>query len=206
MSSMSTDEPRDHHGNPADLKEYIARLDNPARDEWQRPDVVLNALGITRTSVVCDVGAGTGYFALRLAKLATHVYAVDVEPQLLVLLRDRVASAGLQNVTPVLGLPHDPLIPASACDLILIVNVFHHVPEKAAYLRRLQDGLRPGGRLALIDFHKRELPVGPPVDHKLSREDCLEQVHAAGLQVATELDSLPYQYFLIVSPKESHVR
>ena len=206
MSYMSTDEPRDHHGNPADLKEYIARLDNPARDEWQRPDVVLNALGITRTSVVCDVGAGTGYFALRLAKLAAQVYAVDVEPQLLVLLRDRVASAGLQNVTPVLGLPHDPLVPAAACDFVLVVNVFHHVPEKAAYLRRLQDGLRPGGRLALIDFHKRELPVGPPVDHKLSREDCLEQVHAAGFQVATELDSLPYQYFLIVSPKESHVR
>ena len=206
MSSMSTDEPRDHHGNPADLNEYIARLDDPARDEWQRPDVVLNALGITRTSVACDVGAGTGYFALRLAKLAAQVYAVDVEPQLLSLLRDRVASAGLHNVTPVLGLPHDPLVPAAVCDLILVVNVFHHVPDKAAYLRRLQAALRPGGRVAIIDFHKRELPVGPPVDHKLSREDCLEQVRAAGLQVVAELDSLPYQYFLILNPKESHVR
>jgi len=203
---MSTDEPRDHHGNPADLNEYIARLDDPARDEWQRPDVVLNALGITTTSVVCDVGAGTGYFAIRMAKLAAQVYAVDVEPQLLSLLRDRVASAGLRNVTPVLGLPHDPLIPPAVFDLILVVNVFHHVPERAAYLRRLQAALRPGGRLAIIDFHKRELPVGPPVDHKLSREDCLEQVRAAGLQVVTELDSLPYQYFLILNPKESHVR
>jgi ubiquinone/menaquinone biosynthesis C-methylase UbiE len=203
MSSMSTDEPRDHHGNPADLKEYIARLDNPERDEWQRPEAVLAALGITQTSVVCDVGAGTGYFALRLAKLAAQVY---VEPQLLSLLRDRVASAGLHNVTPVLGLPYDPLVPAAACDLVLVVNVFHHVPEKAAYLRRLQAALRPGGRVAIIDFHKRELPVGPPVDHKLSREDCLEQVRAAGLQVVTELDSLPYQYFLVLSPKESHVR
>jgi ubiquinone/menaquinone biosynthesis C-methylase UbiE len=203
---MSTDEPRDHHGNPADLDEYIARLDNPARDEWQRPEVVLAALGITPTSVVCDVGAGTGYFALRLAKRAAQVYAVDVEPQLLVLLRDRVASAGLHNVTPVRGLPHDPLIPAAVCDLILVVNVFHHVPERAAYLRRLQAALRPRGRVAIIDFHKRELPVGPPVDHKLSREDCLEHIRAAGLQVVTELDSLPYQYFLIVSPKESHVR
>lgn len=205
MSSMSNDEPRDHHGNPADLKEYIARLDNPERDEWQRPEVVLAALGIARTSVVCDVGAGTGYFALRMAKLAAQIYAVDVEPQLLSLLRDRVASAGLQNVTPVLGLPHDPLIPAAVCDLILVVNVFHHVPEKAAYLRRLQAALRPGGRVAIIDFHKRELPVGPPVDHKLSREDCLEKVRAAGLHIVTELDSLPYQYFLVLSPKESHV-
>jgi ubiquinone/menaquinone biosynthesis C-methylase UbiE len=206
MSYMSTDEPRDHHGNPADLNEYIARLDDPARDEWQRPDVVLAALGIAPTSVVCDVGAGTGYFALRLAKLAAQVYAVDVEPQLLVLLRDRVASAGLQNVTPVLGLPHDPLVPAAACVFVLVVIVFHHVPEKAAYLRRLQAALRPGGRVAIIDFHKRELPVGPPVDHKLSREDCLEQVRAAGLQVVTELDSLPYQYFFVLSPKEFHVR
>jgi ubiquinone/menaquinone biosynthesis C-methylase UbiE len=203
---MCNDQPRDHHGNPADLNEYIARLDDPARDEWQQPDVALAALGITQTSVVCDVGAGTGYFALRMAKLAAQVYAVDVEPQLLVLLRDRVASAGLRNVTPVLGLPHDPLIPPAVFDLILVVNVFHHVPERAAYLRRLQAALRPGGRLAIIDFHKRELPVGPPVDHKLSREDCLEQVRAAGLQVVTELDSLPYQYFLILNPKESHVR
>jgi ubiquinone/menaquinone biosynthesis C-methylase UbiE len=198
MSSMSTDEPGDHHGNPADLKEYIARLDNPERDEWQRPEVVLAALGIARASVVCDVGAGTGYFALRLAKLAAQVYAVDVEPQLLSLLRDRVASAGLQNVTPVLGLPHDPLIPPAVCDLILVVNVFHHVPEKAAYLRRLQAALRPGGRVAIIDFHKRELPVGPPVDHKFAREDCLEQVRAAGLQLVTEHDLLPYQYFLVI--------
>jgi len=111
---------------------------------------------------------GDRYFALRLAKLAAQVYAVDVEPQLLVLLRDRVASAGLHNVTPVLGLPHDPLVPAAVCDLILVVNVFHHVPDKASYLRRLQAALRPGGRVAIIDFHKRELPVGPPVDHKLS--------------------------------------
>jgi ubiquinone/menaquinone biosynthesis C-methylase UbiE len=203
---MCNDQPRDHHGNPADLNEYIARLDNPARDEWQRPDVVLAALGINQTSVVCDVGAGTGYFALRLAKLAAQVYAVDVEPQLLSLLRDRVASAGLQNVTPVLGLPHDPLVPAAVCDLILVVNVFHHVPDKAAYLRRLQATLRPGGRVAIIDFHKRELPVGPPVDHKFAREDCLEQIRAAGLQLVTEHDLLPYQYFLVMSPKESHVR
>jgi 2-polyprenyl-3-methyl-5-hydroxy-6-metoxy-1,4-benzoquinol methylase len=160
MSAMSTDEPRDHHGNPADLNEYIARLDNPTRDEWQRPDVVLNALGIAPTSVVCDVGAGTGYFALRLAKLAAQVYAVDVEPLLLSLLRDRVASAGLHNVTPVLGLPHDPLIPSAACDLILVVNVFHHVPDKAAYLRRLQAALRPGGRLAHHRFPQARAACG----------------------------------------------
>jgi hypothetical protein len=73
-----------------------------------------------------------------------------------------------------------------------------HVPEKAAYLRRLQKALRPGGRVAIVDFHKRELPVGPPVDHKFAREDCLEQIRAAGLRVLAEHDVLPHQYFLVV--------
>ena len=198
MLTMSTDEHRDHHGNPKDLQEYIARLDDPGRDDWQRPDVALAALGVTKESVVCEIGTGTGYFALRLAKLATWVYAIDVEPRLLSLVRDRAASGGVQNLTPVLGLPLDPLVSPALCDLILTVNTFHHVPDKAAYLRRLRTSLRPGGRVAIIDFHKRELPVGPPVDHKLAREECLEHIHAAGLRVLVEHDSLPYQYFFVV--------
>jgi ubiquinone/menaquinone biosynthesis C-methylase UbiE len=195
---MSTDEHRDHHGNPEDLKQYIARLDDPGRDEWQRPEAVLSALGITRESVVCEIGTGTGYFALRLAKLAAWVYAIDVEPQLLSLLRDRAASVGVSNLTPVLGLPLDPLVPPAVCDLILTVNTFHHVPDKAAYLRRLRAALRPGGRVTIIDFHKRDLPVGPPLDHKLAREECLDQLRIAGLRVVREYDSLPYQYFLVL--------
>ena len=195
--TTTTDEHRDEHGNPKDLKEYIARLDDPGRDEWQRPEVALAALGITKNKVVCEIGTGTGYFALRLAKLAGWVYAVDVEPQLLSLLRGRAASAGVQNLTPVLGLPLDPLIPSAACDLILTVNTFHHVPDQAAYLGRLHRALRPGGRVAIIDFHKRELPVGPPVDHKLARDECLAQIHAAGLRVQRELELLPYQYFFV---------
>jgi ubiquinone/menaquinone biosynthesis C-methylase UbiE len=196
---MSTPDHRDHHGNPDDLKAYIARLDDPGRDEWQRPDVVLATLGITKESVVCEIGTGTGYFALRLAKQAAWVYAIDVEPQLLSLLRERAASAGVRNLTPVLGLPLDPLMPPASCDLILTVNTFHHVPERAAYLRRLTQALRPGGRLAIVDFHKRELPVGPPVDHKLAREECMAQIRAAGLRVLAEHEVLPYQYFLITA-------
>jgi ubiquinone/menaquinone biosynthesis C-methylase UbiE len=196
---MSTEPHRDQHGNPEDLKEYIARLDDPARDEWQRPDVVLATLGITQESVVGEVGTGTGYFALRLAKQADWLYAIDVEPQLLSLLRERAASAGVKNLTPVLGLPSDPLIPPASCDLILTVNTFHHVPEKAAYLRRLTRALRPGGRITIVDFHKRELPVGPPVDHKLAREECIDQIRAANLRVLAEHDLLPHQYFLVTA-------
>ncbi len=198
IAAMTSDEHRDHHGNPEDLNQYIARLDDPGRNEWQRPDIVLGALGLTRESIACEIGTGTGYFALRLAKLAAWVYAVDVESRLLSLLRDRAASQGLQNLTPVLGLPEDPLLPPASCDLILTVNAFHHVPAKAAYLRRLRTALRPAGRLAIVDFHKRELPVGPPVDHKLAREECLQHVGSAGLRLVNEYDSLPHQYFLVL--------
>jgi len=198
IPTMTTDELRDEHGNPKDLTAYIARLEDPGRDAWQRPEVALAALGITQDQVVCEIGTGTGYFALRLAKLAAWVYAIDVEPQLLSLLSNRAASAGVHNLTPVLGLPLDPRLPPASCDLILTVNMVHHVPDKVAFLRRLQGALRPGGRVAIIDFHKRELPVGPPVDHKFAREDCLEQIRAADLRLVSEHDVLPYQYFLVV--------
>jgi len=194
----SHDELRDRCDNPDDLQQAIARLDDPGRDQWQQPDLVLSALGLTQESVVCEIGAGTGYFALRLAKLAAWVYAVDVEPQLLSLLRDRAATAGVQNLTPVLGLSMDPLIPPDTCDLALVVNTFHHVPDKAAYLRRLRSALRRGGRVVIVDFHKRDLPVGPPAEHKLDREECLDHVGSAGMRVRSDIETLPYQYFFVL--------
>jgi ubiquinone/menaquinone biosynthesis C-methylase UbiE len=195
---MCHDQHHDHRGNPDDLQRAIARPDDPGRDEWQQPDLVLSALGLTQESVVCEIGAGTGYFALRLAKLASWVYAVDVETHLLSWLRDRAATAGVQNLTPVLGLPMDPLIPPNTCDLALAVNTFHRVPDKGAYLRRLRSALRRGGRVAIIDFHKRDLPVSPPTEHKLDREECLDHIGSAGMRVRSDIETLPYQYFFVL--------
>jgi SAM-dependent methyltransferase len=98
---------------------------------------------------------------------------------------------------PVLGLPGDPLIPLDSCDLILVVDTFHHFPDGVSSLRRLARSLREGGRLVNIDFHKRELPVGPPVEHKVSREEFLSKAQAAGLVLKAEHQFLPYQYFLV---------
>jgi ubiquinone/menaquinone biosynthesis C-methylase UbiE len=123
--------------------------------------------------VACDIGAGPGYFSLRLARAvgdARRVFAVDIEPRILEALRKRIEAAGARNVTPVLSLADDALLPPGACDLILIVDTYHHFPDGPAYLRRLSRSLRPGGRLVNIDFHKRELPVGPALDHKVSRD------------------------------------
>jgi ubiquinone/menaquinone biosynthesis C-methylase UbiE len=201
--AAASHEARDRHGNPADLEAYLRKMESPERAEWQRPDAVVRALGLKRGQSVCEVGAGPGYFSLRLAKAVGPrgtVFAVEVEPRILEVLRGRIAQAGARNVVPILGLEDDPLVPPGSCDLVLMVDAIHHIQGRPAFLRRLARALRPGGRVALIDFHKRELPVGPPVDHKLAREELLREIRAAGLALVSEPDFLPYQYFLILEP------
>lgn len=192
------------HGNPEDLDAYIARMEEPGRAEWQKPEEVLRVLGLKPGEVACDIGTGPGYFALRIARVVGKtggVYAVDVEPRILDALRKRLQGSGLRNVTPVLALAEDPLLPPRACDLILVVDTYHHFPDGPAYLRRLARSLKPGGRIVNIDFHKRELPVGPPQAQKLTREEFLGQAKAAGLAVVEEHTFLPYQYFVVLRPR-----
>jgi ubiquinone/menaquinone biosynthesis C-methylase UbiE len=194
---------RDQFRNPRDLQAYIAAQEEPARQAWQKPDEVLRALRVRPGQTVCDIGAGPGYFALRLARLVApggQVFAVDVEPKILDALRDRIAKAGTRNVTPVLGLGDDPLLPPAACHLILIVDTYHHLRDGPAYLRRLLAALAPGGRIVDIDFHKRATPVGPPLEHRLAREEVLRDASAAGLQVIEEPTFLENQYFLVLAP------
>ena len=193
-----------HHGNPSDLESYIAKMEEPGRAAWQKPDEVVRALALKGGETVCDIGAGPGYFSLRLAKAvgeSGRVFAVDVDPRILDVLRKRLKDSGLRNLTPVLALDEDPLVPKKACDLIFIVDTFHHFPDPPAYLRRLGQTLKPGGRIVNIDFHKRELPVGPAVAHKISREDFLAQAAAAGLTLVGEHSFLPYQYFVVLEPR-----
>jgi ubiquinone/menaquinone biosynthesis C-methylase UbiE len=174
-------------------------MESPDRDVWQKPAEVLRALQMQPGQVACDIGAGPGYFALRLGRAVGDrgaVFAVDVEPRMLEVLRRRIEKTAVPNVVPVFGLPGDPLIPLDSCDLILVVDTFHHFPDGVSYLRRLARSLRKGGRLVNIDFHKRELPVGPPVEHKVSREEFLSKAQAAGLVLKAEHQFLPYQYFL----------
>ena len=190
-----------HHGNPEDLDGYIAKMEDPARDAWQKPEEVVRALALHAGATVCDIGTGPGYFSLKLARAAGHVFAVDVEPRMLEALRARLVKDHFKNVTPVLALEADPLLPPASCDLILIVDTFHHFPDGTAYLANLKHALKPGGRIVNIDFQKRELPVGPPVEHKIAREAFLEAAAHAGLAVVEEPTFLPYQYFIVLRPK-----
>jgi ubiquinone/menaquinone biosynthesis C-methylase UbiE len=194
---------RGRHGNPSDLDAYVAHLESKGRAEWQKPDEVVSALGLRPGQTACDVGSGPGYFTLRLARAvgaAGHVYAVDVEPRILDALRERLGAARALNVTPVLGLPDDPLLPDGSCDVVLIVDTYHHFPDGPAYLRRLRRALRPEGRVVNIDYEKRQTPVGPPLDHRISREEFIAEAGRAGYRVQSSPSFLPYQYFLVLEP------
>lgn len=178
---------------------YIAALDDPKRDAYQKPAEVVQALGLKPGDVVADIGAGSGYFTLRFApKVAPggHVYAVDVSPDMVRHLNARIRDAKLANVSTILAPPEDPLLPVPV-DLFVIVDVWHHVEDQAGYLARMKSLLKPGGRVVMIDFHKRDLPVGPPVAMKIAREDLLAQMQAHGFRLKQEHTFLPYQYFLV---------
>jgi len=189
---------RDRYGNPDDHAEYLDRLEGPERAGWQKPDEVVAALGLRPGDVAGEVGAGPGYFSLRLARVASQVLAAEAQPRMLEILRERIEKAGARNVTPILALQDDPLFPAASCDVVLIVNTFHHFVEPVAYLRRLARALRPGGRIVNVDFHDRELPIGPPPEMKISREQFLAVAGEAGLRLAQEHGFLPYQYFVVL--------
>jgi ubiquinone/menaquinone biosynthesis C-methylase UbiE len=191
------------YGNPLDLEGYISGMEDPSRAEWQMPDRVVNSLGLHPGETACDIGAGPGYFTLRLARVvgsSGHVYAVDVEPRILEVLRERIGGPFAKNVTPVLALSDDPMLPEHLCDVILIVDTYHHFPDGPSYLARLARSLKHGGRIANVDFQKRETPVGPPLEHRVSRDEFVREARKANLAVASEYPFLPYQYFLVLKP------
>jgi ubiquinone/menaquinone biosynthesis C-methylase UbiE len=192
-------EGRDAHGNPKDVEAYLARLDDPARARWQRPDRVVAALKLTKRGRAAEVGSGTGLFTIRMAKALGEdgrVYAIDVDARMLTIMAERAAKAKAWGIVGLLS-PEGDGLPPEEVDVILMANVLHHVQERPRYLRALASRLAPGGRIAIVDFHDRETPVGPPVDHRLSREGALADLKAAGLKRIREETFLPYQYFLI---------
>ena len=192
------------YGNPSDLDDYIAQLASPERDAWQKPDQVVAALGLGKGQTACDIGSGPGYFTLRLARAVGpdgFVYAVDVEARMLQALRERLEKVRLRNVAPVLAMAEDPLLPPGVCDLVLVVDTYHHFPDRSRYLKRLRRSLKPRGRIVNIDYHRRPTPMGPPLDHRVARDVFLEEAAGAGLTLLKEPTFLPYQYFLILQAR-----
>lgn len=184
-----------------DVTRWEKIFDDPQRDSWQRPDDVLRFLRVDEGQKVADLGAGTGYFTVHLARAVGEggkVFAVEIESALVEHLRDRTDD--LPQVVTLLADPDDPKLPPRSLDLILVVDTWHHIDDRLRYLSTLRGALRPGGRVAVIDFHEGELPVGPPPGHKLSREAVMGEFREAAWTLASESSELPYQYLLVFRP------
>ena len=186
-----------------DPTSYMAALDDPARDAWQRPHEVVTALGLREGDAVADIGAGSGYFALRFARHVGsqgRVYAVDVSPDMVAEVSRRAKSAGLANTTASLATPDDPGLPAGSLDVVFVCDTWHHIQNRGDYARKVRQALEAGGRLVIVDFHK-DSPVGPPASMKLTRDEVIAEVQAAGFALSKEHTFLPHQYFLEFVPR-----
>jgi SAM-dependent methyltransferase len=188
----------DHHDHRfADAEKWARIFDDPERDTWQKPAEVIRTLRLPPDATVADVGAGTGYFAVRLARALPkgEVFAVDAEPDMVRYLGERAKREGVTNLVPVQAVPDDPKLPAPV-DLVLLVNTYHHIPARVEYFRRLRASLKPGGRVAIIDY-RPEAPMGPPRATRVPYDVVADDLMRAGYVIVENYSLLPHQYFLV---------
>jgi SAM-dependent methyltransferase len=181
-----------------DPERWTQVFDDPARDAWQRPDEVLRAMELEPSMAVADIGAGTGYFALRLARVLPRgeVIATDLEPEMLRFLAERAQREGLTNLRTLQGSAAASGLEAGSVDRILIVNVWHHLADRVAYARDLASALEPGGRLFIVDF-QLSAQRGPPAQMRLAPEAIIAELERAGLSASLSPVGLPDQYIVV---------
>ncbi len=187
-----------------DPKAYIAMLDDPARDEYQKPHEVITALNLKTGEVIADIGAGSGYFTFRLARHVGdtgRVYAVDVSPDMVLHLNRRIRDLQAKNVVSILSAPDDPLLADASIDRFFICDTWHHIAGHARYLALMKRMLKAGGQVVMIEFKKAKTPVGPPLEMRIDRDDLLKEMETNGFHLEAEHTFLPYQYFLVFTAK-----
>ena len=188
----------DHSFSGAD--QWAKVFDDPKRDAWQKPHEVIQALKLKPDAVIADIGSGTGYFSARFSHMVPRgrVYGLDTEPDMVKYLAERAKREGLKNVTAVQAKPGNPQLPEKA-DVVVLVDVYHHVENREQYFRQLQASLKPGGHLAVIDF-RMDSPEGPPKAARLAPEQVKAELQRAGYRLTEEHGFLPNQYFLVFQP------
>lgn len=180
--------------------EELGVLEGPDRDAWQKPDLVMDTLGIGERSVVADVGAGGGWFTVRLARRVGPngvVYAQDVQAPMLDSIRRRVDREGFQNVRYIRGERLDPKLPAGALDAVLMVDTYHEFENPVALLRGVGLAIKPTGRVGIVDFRSDGGGPGPDFSERVKEERVIEQAAEAGLRLLGRETFLEFQYFLI---------
>ena len=204
---------------PPALKEYMGRriaqtmhytgaewLTRDNREQEERCSLMLANLGLKKGQTVCDMGCGNGFYTLQLAKMTGpegKVYAVDIQPEMLKLLKQRAEGQGLENVAPVLGTFTDPRLPKGKIDMILLVDVYHEFSHPAQMLARMREALSPEGVCVLVEFRSEDPKVPIKPEHKMSKEQILKEWPANGFKVVKEFDGLPWQHMLFLGRDEN---
>src|SRR5678815_2567450 len=176
-------------------------LDRAERVQEEEPDIALDAIKLTTGSTVADVGAGSGYMSVKMAKRVGptgKVYANDIQPEMLTLLRQRLAKEKITNIETVLGTIDDPKLPAATLDLILMVDVYHEFSEPQKMLRRMHESLKPGGRLVLLEYRKEDPAIPIRIDHKMTVAEAKMEVEAEGYTLSKVDEVLPRQHLSLI--------
>jgi ubiquinone/menaquinone biosynthesis C-methylase UbiE len=179
-------------------------LDRPEREDEETPTKAIAALDIKPGMAVADIGAGSGYYTMRLSRSVGptgKVFATDVQRGMLDLIDRRMADEHVTNVTTVLGTAENPSLPAGAIDLALMVDVYHELQSPQTFMRRLRDTLKPDGRLVLLEFRKEDPKVPIRAEHKMSVDEARRELTADGFVFDRVIDVLPWQHILIFRPR-----
>ena len=178
----------------------LGQLEGPDRDVWQRPDQIMDALEIADGSAVADLGAGGGWFTIRLARrVGPHgvVWAEDIQPEMIESIKRRVQREELRNVNPQLGTPLDPHLPAGSLDAVLTVDTYHELEQPVTLLRNIARALKPRGLLGVIEFSKDGFGPGPAMEDRVDPERVIRDARAAGLTLIARPSFLRYEYMLV---------
>ncbi|MCA9704746.1 MAG: methyltransferase domain-containing protein [Myxococcales bacterium] len=192
------------HHRFEDAEQWAKQFDDPSRDAWQRPEAVIDFIAPAADARIADLGAGTGYFAVRLARRVPkgRVLANDIEPDMVRYLEQRAQREGLSNLVAVQGFPHDPALPEDV-DIAFMCDVYHHLEDPKGYFRAVVSRLRPGGRVVIVDFEKdapADVP-GPPPAMRVAREDLVATLAEVGLEPSrVDHELLPHQYVVELRP------
>ncbi len=181
--------------------EGAAWLDRAERESEEAPSKAIAALAIRKGAVVADVGAGSGYYTVRLARVvgpSGRVVATDLQPGMLDLIRQKLSAERLENVSLVQGRAGDPVLPANTFDLILMVDVYHELASPQVFVRRLKEALKPDGRLVLIEFRLEDPRVPIREVHKMSVDQVRRELGADGFQIEKVIDVLPWQHIIVL--------
>ena len=186
-----------YHHSFNHAEHWVKIFDDPERDTWQKREQVITSLKLHANDKIADIGAGTGYFSVPLAQSVKQgkVYAVDTEPDMVKYLGQLSKRKGLKNLIAIKAETNDPKLPEKV-NLALVVDTFHHIDSRVAYFSNLKRSLAPQARLAIIDF-THESKFGPPVEHRISKEEVTRELKSAGYTLEEELKFLPNQYFVI---------